>query len=310
MSKSLQIEGQKFNKLTVLRRVENNKYNKSQWECQCECGNIIVVLGTALKNGKVKSCGCVRKDIALQKQKEKEDEWIGKTFGRLTVLAYDKEKSQLHKNGSHWICECECGNIKSVRGADLVNHKTQSCGCFHNEQFGKMVSETRENLAGQKFYKLTVIDYNTEYSERFGRPYWNCKCECGNTKVVMARNLKNGSVSSCGCINYSIGEKNIVNILTNNSINYVKEYKFKELGALRYDFYLPEFNRLIEFDGRQHYQPAANFGGQENFEILKRHDEIKNQYAINNNIELVRIPYWQRDSITLDMLLGNQYLIT
>lgn len=46
--------------------------------------------------------------------------------------------------------------------------------------------------------------------------------------------------------------------------------------------------------------------------ILKKHkkpDEIKNEYAFSHGIDLVRIPYWERDNITLNMLLGNQYLV-
>ena len=48
--------------------------------------------------------------------------------------------------------------------------------------------------------------------------------------------------------------KNIENLLIENSIQYIKEYKFKDLGEYRYDFYLPTLNRLIEFYGKQHFQ--------------------------------------------------------
>ena len=62
--------------------------------------------------------------------------------------------------------------------------------------------------------------------------------------------MKNGHTQSCGCINYSIGEKNITQLLKLNNINFIKEYIFKDLPNRRYDFYLPELNRLIEFDGK------------------------------------------------------------
>lgn len=44
-------------------------------------------------------------------------------------------------------------------------------------------------------------------------------------------------------------------------------------------------------------------------ETIQKRDKVKNNYALTHNIPLVRIPYWERDNITLDMIMGNQYLI-
>ena len=115
----------------------------------------------------------------------------------------------------------------------------------------------------------------------------------------------NGHTSSCGCIRYSIGEEHIVKILKDNNIDYQREYKFSDLGNLRYDFYLPNYNRLIEFDGKQHFQDT----GWGNFDGTQKRDQIKNDYAKTHNIQLVRIPYWERDKLTLELLLGDKYLI-
>lgn len=56
------MQGQKFGRLTVIERVENNSRNKPQWLCSCECGNTCVVSSELLKRGAVKSCGCAVKD--------------------------------------------------------------------------------------------------------------------------------------------------------------------------------------------------------------------------------------------------------
>ncbi len=53
---------------------------------------------------------------------------------------------------------------------------------------------------------------------------------------------------------------------------------------------------LIEYDGRQHYIPIEPLGGEEELKKIKQHDEIKNEYA-NNNITLLRIPYWDIKNI-------------
>ena len=81
-----------------------------------------------------------------------------------------------------------------------------------------------------------------------------------------------------------------------------------------YDFaLLDEQNktvRLIEFDGPQHNKPYDYFGGEEKFLRIHANDVLKNQYAISHNIPLVRIPYSKRDSIDLEDLFGDAYLIT
>lgn len=75
----------------------------------------------------------------------------------------------------------------------------------------------------------------------------------------------------------------------------------------RYDFVILKNNtpiRLIEFDGEQHYKNIANW---DSLELQQKRDQIKNEYALSHNIPLVRIPYWERDNITLDMIMGEQY---
>lgn len=63
MSKLYDIIGKKFGKLTVLERLPNEKNRQSVWLCQCDCGNLKKTKGHFLVNGKVKSCGCLRRDI-------------------------------------------------------------------------------------------------------------------------------------------------------------------------------------------------------------------------------------------------------
>lgn len=82
---------------------------------------------------------------------------------------------------------------------------------------------------------------------------------------------------------------------------------FADLPKSRYDFAIildNEVIRLIEFDGEQHTKPIKFFG---DFATIQKRDQIKNEYALSHNIPLVRIPYWERDNITLDMIMGDQY---
>jgi hypothetical protein len=69
MSKFIDLTGQKFNRLTVIKRVENSKKGDVRWLCQCECGNSKIIAGDSLKAGMTKSCGCYNKEIASKRLK-------------------------------------------------------------------------------------------------------------------------------------------------------------------------------------------------------------------------------------------------
>lgn len=84
----------------------------------------------------------------------------------------------------------------------------------------------------------------------------------------------------------------------------------------RFDFaifkkeYPEKIFRLIEFDGEQHfYRTKRMWNSTETVEDIQKRDREKDQWAKDHNIPLVRIPYWERDNITLDMILGDKYLI-
>lgn len=64
MSKFIDLEGNKYNRLTVLKRDKNNKNNEAMWECKCECGNTKIVSSRNLKDGRVKSCGCLKEEVS------------------------------------------------------------------------------------------------------------------------------------------------------------------------------------------------------------------------------------------------------
>ena len=57
-----------------------------------------------------------------------------------------------------------------------------------------------EDLTGKRFGRLIVLDKNEEVSKQKGRTYWNCKCDCGNIKPIMAKHLKANAIQSCGCL--------------------------------------------------------------------------------------------------------------
>jgi len=60
MSKVIYMKGEKFGRLTVVRRAKNANNRKAMWECTCECGKKTIVIGYQLRSGRTKSCGCLR----------------------------------------------------------------------------------------------------------------------------------------------------------------------------------------------------------------------------------------------------------
>jgi very-short-patch-repair endonuclease len=102
----------------------------------------------------------------------------------------------------------------------------------------------------------------------------------------------------------SMGERQIESWLKSNNIDYKTQYKVegcKNKKPLSYDFFIPDKNLLIEYQGIQHYQPVEIFGGEENFKKQQENDKIKKRFAFNNGYELLEIKY--TDNV-LDKLTG------
>lgn len=67
MGKFQDLTGQKFGRLTVIKRVENSRSKQIRWLCQCDCGNRKVILGNSLKTGKTLSCGCLHNSLLIER---------------------------------------------------------------------------------------------------------------------------------------------------------------------------------------------------------------------------------------------------
>ena len=105
--------------------------------------------------------------------------------------------------------------------------------------------------------------------------------------------------SNCTC---SIGEDKIRHFLDEHNIQYESQKFFEDLKGIRgrvltFDFYLPQFNLLIEFQGKQHEKPIKYFGGKDSFEIQQEHDRRKREYSKLHNINLLEIWYYDINKI-------------
>lgn len=232
---------------------------------------------------------------------------LNEQFNKLLVI----EEAPSKNGRSRWKCKCECGNEIIVDTADLRRGHTQSCGCLQRERTSQ---STLKDITGQWYGELEVLERDMNYQGKGVSSHWFCKChQCGQIKSISLNSLRAGAIS-CGCAK-SKGEYKIMKILQHYNINFIPQFSFEQHKNRRYDFALlnkqGKVVRLIEFDGLQHYyRPRAeHWSSSLSLEDTQARDLEKNQIALNNGVELIRIPYWHLEKLTIIDLLNDRFLI-
>jgi hypothetical protein len=124
------LAGEQFGLLTVLQRDHVDLVMGSYWQCQCECGQLKVVRQNSLISGLTKSCGCLNHSTDKRRKSI-----TGNIYGRLLVMKYVRTV-RVGSNKSFdavWLCKCDCGQEREVRGRSLRDGSTVSCGCYNRE---------------------------------------------------------------------------------------------------------------------------------------------------------------------------------
>jgi hypothetical protein len=140
--------GQKFGRLTVLEYDHTDNHCRAYWKCQCDCGNIIITSGTALRSGGSKSCRCLSKEITKKRQVI---DLTGKRFEKLLVIEQAEGPREIKNHSRYWLCKCDCGGIIITNGASLRNGSTKSCGCLVKEVITKSYSESSFNTLYNRY---------------------------------------------------------------------------------------------------------------------------------------------------------------
>jgi hypothetical protein len=275
LGKFIDLTGQRFGRLIVVKKIGTNKNKKIVWLCQCDCGNTIQTLGESLRTGSTKSCGCLKIEILSQMF---QIDLAGKRFGRLLVI-----KKSGNKNGPNykWLCLCDCGKTVDVAGGSLQSGLTNSCGCFRNEKTSERFTK---DLTGMRFGRLLVIK---KVGIKRKLILWECLCDCGNRVNVISAYLQTGDTTSCGCLK---GESLVAIELKKYCVDKyaaIPEYKILRSpfssNYLPYDIFIPEKDVFIEVNGIQHYERKSFFyKTDEQFDHDRILDEIKRNYAKAN----------------------------
>ena len=228
---------------------------------------------------------------------------------------YDKNKESPYSylEYSHksvwWICSKCNHNWYAIIGSRTRGEGCPACA-------GKATTP-ENNLIANFPWVLDEWDFNKNSESPYSyMPYsikkvwWIC-LRCGHSWISP---IASRTFSGNGCPHCSLsrGAKAVKKFLIKNNIKFIPEHKFPDcinIRQLPFDFYLPDYNLCIEYDGEFHYDLPLSFRFKDKekrrlevIEVQKR-DAIKTKYCENNNINLLRIPYWELKNI--DNILGD-----
>lgn len=185
------------------------------------------------------------------------------------------------------------------------DHIIRGCPKCGHENGGKKLSEQKTFTQSQFLERCKETHGDTyDYSKAIYKGYNDkviiiCK-KHGDFSQIAGEHMNGAGCPHC---KKSMGEKRVYDFLSKNNIQCKREYEIKNTYALctnniiRVDFYLPDYNAFIEYNGGQHYRPVKWFGGIEKFNEQQARDLALRLYCEQNKIKLIEIPYWDFDKI-------------
>lgn len=253
-----------------------------------------------------------KKKSAWYKKSAAERDIVGNIYNDFKVI---KKIDKNYSNDRHfyYLCECiHCGKKHEITGSALRQGDKKYCDnpkCRSERGFGRYKDGgggNRIDLTGQTFGKWKVIEYSHKDSHE--NTYYLCECSCNKhtRRFVKASSLQSGHSQSCGCKTSSKGEDKIAEILNELSIKYLYDtmnlncINPKTKAQLRFDFYLPDYNACIEFDGEQHYDECSRCS--DTLADRQYRDNVKNNFCKEHSIKLIRIPYFDYDKLNKDYI--------
>lgn len=173
------------------------------------------------------------------------------------------------------------------------NSLLKGSGCYKcgREKRSKKITHTHE----QYVESLAKVNKNVVPLEQYVHNAVKIKHKCLKCGFIWDAK-PSGLLSGYGCprCNKSKGENKILDWLISNDIRYEQQKRFdncRHINPLPFDFYLPDYNTCIEYQGEQHYRPVEIFGGEKEYNDRVRNDNIKRKFCKDNDIRLLEIPF-------------------
>lgn len=173
MSEPLDLVGKKFYRWTVLKRVENDSHGFTRWLCQCDCGNTGIVLGNSLSRGKSKSCGCLRREVALEngRKRVKHGHYHERLYGVWTNMldrCYNENNDAYKFYGARGIAVCDEWRVRdsTVSGYVAFREWAYSHGYDESAKKGKCTIDRIDTMKGYFPENCRFIDSKAQNSNR------------------------------------------------------------------------------------------------------------------------------------------------
>jgi hypothetical protein len=244
--------------------------------------------------------GCPKCGIIIRNKKHtlSEEELLKK----LNNDKYDYSLVKYTKARDKIKIKCKKHNLIFEQSLDSHINKKANCPRCSGTSFLYTLEEfvdKAKTIHGDKYDYSNFVYINNQTKSMI-----TCKIH-GDFLQTPSKHLYSRGCPSCS---ESYGEKIVRIFLKKNNIDFIKEKRFencKDKLSLPFDFYIPKLNYCIEYDGKQHYEYIRYMKGREigeeesikNFEKIRKHDRIKDEYCRINNIGLLRIPYTEFNNI-------------
>lgn len=268
---------------------------------QCsECGNKWHVEPHSLLQGKgCNVCSSIRGGI---KQRKPHDQFVSELYEKYPNLVVNSRYTTMHHN-INFTC-LDCHNTFDRIAADIFYNG--GCPICNVNNLPQRQPKSIDQFLDDLYRINRDVIYLDGYTKASEKLHVKCKI-CGHDWWVVGTSLTSGF--GCPICNMSHGERKIKDYLNNGAYTYISQKTFEELvgvggGNLSYDFYLPEYNLLIEYQGEYH-DGTAKMQTEIAFLKQKEHDKRKRQYADKHNIQLLEIWYYEYNNI--EIILNNYF---
>lgn len=264
------------------------QYISAQKDIECKC-SIDGYEWTSKPNRLLRGANCPR---CSKKERYAHQEFENRVHKVSPNIVLKENYKGANKN---ILCEC---SICGYKWQGTTSHLLRGVGCPKC----KGLTKTHQEFIEEMRLKNPNIEILSIYVGSKKKVLCRCKIDKNEWEASPNALLKGTGCPRCSS---SKGETKIEQFLIDNNIKFEKQRSFKgckDVHHLPFDFYIPNQNIAIEYDGEQHFRPVK-FGGKNDsnslvrFEGSKRRDNIKNEYCKNNHISLLRIPYTEFNNI-------------
>lgn len=293
--------------ITKAEKIHSNTYDYSQTIYTYSYENVNIICRVhgpfmQIAQNHLKGKGCIQCGIEKRTNKIKSTtkKFIEKSI-KIHSDIYDYSQVNYLNNYTpvNIVCK-EHGIFTQTPSSHLLGYGCQICSNKIQKTNESFIERAKE-VHGDK-YVYSNINYIT------GRDKIEIHCHIHGPFLQRAESHLSGR--GCPSCKMSKGELKIKRILVEQNINFIQQHTFDNcirIKSLKFDFYLPEFNTCIEFNGKQHYKPINHFGGDDYFKLIQERDSIKQDFCKSNNIKLIVIKFDDDINLTLNDMLISLY---